>query len=154
LGDYHSSKTLMSWWQLSIQCSQQELENTEDILLELGALSLNLGDAKDEPIYEPLPGETPVWSSITLTGLFAQSRSIEDLYDELVTKLPAHQISTIRKHSLKEQVWERAFLDQFDPMQFGSKLWICPSWHEPPDPKVVNIRSARCKITITDNIAL
>ena len=129
----------MAWWQLSIQCSRDELESTEDSLLELGALSLTLGDAKDAPIYEPLPGETPVWPDTTITGLFDQTRTIEELYDELVEKLPAHLISTIRKHSLDDQVWERAFLDQFKPMLFGQNLWICPSWHEPPDPKACNI---------------
>ncbi|MCK4707897.1 MAG: 50S ribosomal protein L11 methyltransferase [Gammaproteobacteria bacterium] len=129
----------MSWWQLTIQCSREELESTEDILLEIGALSLTLGDAKDEPIYEPLPGETPVWPSTTLTGLFEQTRTIEELYDELVEKLPAHQISSIRKHSLDDQVWERAFLDQFEPIKFGNNLWICPSWHEPPNPAACNI---------------
>ena len=129
----------MSWWQLSIQCNREEVENTEDILLEIGALSLTLGDAKDEPIYEPLPGETPVWPSTTLTGLFEQTRTIEELYDELIDKLPAHQISSIRKSSLDDQVWERAFLDQFEPIKFGQNLWICPSWHEPPDPQACNI---------------
>ena len=129
----------MPWLQLSVQCSREELENTENIFLESGALSLTLADAKDEPIYEPLPGKTPVWPSTTLTGLFEQTRTIEDLYDELVNKLPAHQISSIRKQLLEDQVWERAFLDQFEPLQFGDNLWICPSWHEPPDPAACNI---------------
>ncbi len=129
----------MSWWKLSIQCSREELEYTEDSLLELGALSLTLEDAQDQPIYEPLPGETPVWQAITLTGLFEQTRSIEELYDELVYKLPAHQIASIRKQTLEDQVWERAFLDQYEPIKFGENLWICPSWHEPPDPHACNI---------------
>ncbi len=129
----------MSWWQLSIQCRREELENTENLLLELGAQSLSLTDAEDQPIYEPLPGETPVWPSIALTGLFEQTRTIEELYDELVEKLPAHQISSIRKHSLQDQVWERAFLDQFEPIKFGDNLWICPSWREPPDAQACNI---------------
>jgi len=129
----------MPWLLLSVQCSREELENTENIFLQSGALSLTLGDAKDEPIYEPLPGEIPVWPNTTLTGLFEQTRSIEDLYDELVVKLPAHQVSSIRKQLLEDQVWERAFLDQFEPLQFGDNLWICPSWHEPPDPAACNI---------------
>ncbi len=129
----------MSWWQLSIQCKQDELENTEDSLLELGALSLTLGDSNDEPIYEPMPGDTPVWPNTTITGLFEQTRTIEELYDELVKKLPAHQLSSIRKHTLEDQVWERTFLDQFKPMKFGDNLWICPSWLEPPVATACNI---------------
>lgn len=129
----------MSWWQLSIQCSREELDNTEDHLLQCGALSLSLSDAKNQPIYEPLPGETPVWPSITITGLFDQTRTMEQIYDDLVAKLPNHQISSLRKHVLEDQVWERAFLEQFEPIKFGKNLWICPSWHEPPDPVACNI---------------
>ncbi len=129
----------MSWWQLTIECKQQEVESTEDILLSLGALSLTLGDAHDEPIYEPPPGETPFWSTTTITGLFEQTRSIESLYDDLVRLLPEHQIASIRKHQLEDQQWERAFLDQFQPIPFGNKLWICPSWHQPPEPDACNI---------------
>lgn len=129
----------MAWWQLTVQCSRAELEQTEDILLELGALTLTIGDAADEPIYEPLPGDTPVWSNSTVTGLFDQSRDLEDLYDDLVKRLPTHQVATIRKEQLEDQVWERAFLDRYQPLQFGDKLWICPSWLEPPDPQACNI---------------
>ena len=129
----------MSWWQLTIECAQSEIEATEDILLSLGALSLTLGDAHDEPIYEPPPGETPFWSTTTITGLFEQTRSIEALYDDLVRLLPDHQIASIRKHQLEDQQWERAFLDQFQPIPFGENLWICPSWHQPPDPDACNI---------------
>ena len=30
-------------------------------------------------------------------------------------------------------------MDDFNAMQFGSKLWICPSWQTPPEPDAVNI---------------
>jgi len=129
----------MSWWQLTIECTQQEIDTTEDILLSVGALSLTLGDAQDEPIYEPPPGETPFWSHTTITGLFEQSKNIEALFDDLVRLLPAHQVASIRKHELQDQQWERAFLDQFQPIQFGENLWVCPSWRQPPDPQACNI---------------
>jgi ribosomal protein L11 methyltransferase len=129
----------VAWWQLTVQCTQSELEPTEHILLELGALSITLADAHDEPIYEPLPGENPVWQVSMVTGLFDQQQSLEDLYDDLVKRLPAHQVATIRKQQLDDQVWERAYLDQFKPTCFGDMLWICPSWHEPPQPDACNI---------------
>jgi len=30
-------------------------------------------------------------------------------------------------------------MDNFHPIQFGERLWICPSWHTPPAPDAVNI---------------
>ncbi|MFB1001370.1 MAG: 50S ribosomal protein L11 methyltransferase, partial [Pseudomonadales bacterium] len=35
--------------------------------------------------------------------------------------------------------WERSWLNDFEPLQFGKKLWICPSWYEPPEPNAINI---------------
>jgi ribosomal protein L11 methyltransferase len=129
----------MSWWQLSVQTSRAELEQTEQVLLALGALSLTLDDARDDPIYEPPVGTTPVWPTTSLTGLFEQTRTIEALYDELVENLPEHQVATIRKQLLEDQVWERAFLDEYKPILFGKDLWICPSWIEPPVAAACNI---------------
>ncbi len=129
----------MSWWQLSIHCNKGELSQTENILLDLGAQSLTIGDAADEPIYEPLPGETPLWSDLIITALYDQSNTLEALYDELVKHLTANQISSIRKQALEDQIWERAYLDQFKPLKFGKNLWVCPSWHQPPDSEACNI---------------
>ncbi len=129
----------MSWWQLSIHCKKRELADTENTLLDLGAQSLTIGDAADEPIYEPLPGETPLWSDLIITALYDQSNTLEALYDELVKHLTANQISSIRKQTLEDQIWERAYLDQFKPLKFGENLWVCPSWHQPPDSEACNI---------------
>ena len=30
-------------------------------------------------------------------------------------------------------------MDNFHPMQFGQRLWICPSWREVPDKNAVNV---------------
>ncbi|MEW6692942.1 MAG: 50S ribosomal protein L11 methyltransferase, partial [Pseudomonadota bacterium] len=40
---------------------------------------------------------------------------------------------------VEDQDWERAWMDQFQPLRFGEKLWIVPSWIEAPDAEAVNI---------------
>jgi ribosomal protein L11 methyltransferase len=129
----------MPWWQLTVQCTKDELEYTENQLLDLGALSISISDAFDEPLYEPLPGEQPLWSHSRITGLFDQSHTLEELYDALVAKLPEHQVSNIKKELLEDQQWERVFLDRYTPIAFGKNIWVCPSWHEPPHPDACNI---------------
>ena len=42
----------------------------EALLLESGALSIMLDDAGDQPLFEPLPGESPLWDEVVLTGIF------------------------------------------------------------------------------------
>lgn len=130
----------MAWWQLSVQSSATELEQTEDSLLELGAVAITLSDAKDEPLYEPLPGDTPIWQHSIVTGLFDQQHSLEALYDGLIQRLPEHQIHTAKKMIVDDQDWSRVHLKYFNPIQCAHKLWVVPSWHEAPDPAAVNIQ--------------
>lgn len=46
----------------------------------------------------------------------------------------AHKIE-----QLEDKDWEREWMDNFHPMQFGKRLWICPSWREIPEPDAVNV---------------
>ena len=130
----------MAWCQLSVQSNAAELEQTEDSLLELGAVAITLSDAKDEPLYEPLPGDTPIWQHSIVTGLFTQQKSLEVLYDGLIQRLPEHQIHTAKKTVVDDQDWSRVHLQYFKPIQCADKLWVVPSWHEAPDPSAVNIQ--------------
>lgn len=130
----------MAWWQLSVQSNAAELEQTEDSLLELGAVAITLSDAKDEPLYEPLPGDAPIWQHSIVTGLFTQQKSLEALYDGLIQRLPEHQIHTAKKAVVDDQDWSRVHLQYFKPIQCADKLWVVPSWHEAPDPTAINIQ--------------
>src|SRR5690606_23086096 len=33
----------------------------------------------------------------------------------------------------------RAWTSHYQPMRFGQRLWICPSWTPPPEPGAVNV---------------
>lgn len=130
----------MSWWQFSLNCQASELEQIEELMQDLGALSLSLADAGDEPIYEPLPGTTPVWRQSIVTATFDAATSAEVLYQQISSALPAHLVSSLRQHSLQEQDWEQAYRQHFQPIQCAPDLWIVPSWSEPPDPDATIIK--------------
>ena len=130
----------MSWWQFSLNCQASELEQIEQLMQDLGALSLSLADAGDEPIYEPLPGTTPVWRQSIVTATFDAANSAEVLYQQISSALPSHLVSSLRQHSLQEQDWEQAYRQHFQPIQCAPDLWIVPSWSEPPDPDATIIK--------------
>lgn len=46
----------------------------------------------------------------------------------------AHKIE-----QLEDKDWEREWMDNFHPMRFGERLWICPSWRDIPDENAVNV---------------
>lgn len=124
----------MSWLQLSLDCTKAEAATLEDHVLEAGALSVTLEDRADEPMLEPAVGETPLWRAIRLTALFPADWDMQAL---------AEAFSAPERHTrieiLEDKDWEREWMQHFSPMRFGRRLWICPSWQEPPDPNAVNL---------------
>jgi len=48
--------------------------------------------------------------------------------------LPTYQLEI-----LEDKDWERAWMENFHPMSFGKRLWICPSWCNPVEPEAVNL---------------
>lgn len=129
----------MSWTQLHLQLSSQDVDAISDALHELGAVAVTLRDAQDDPIFEPPPGATPLWSQTQVTGLFDASRDLDEVIESLRGQFGKGFIAQYRQEALAELDWERAWMDDFEPMQFGKRLWIVPSWHDAPDDSAANI---------------
>lgn len=130
----------MDWLQFVMNLDSLDPADVEDAFLRLGACSVTLSDAGDDPVLEPGPGETPLWSNTRITGLFTGDVDLDifraALQNELgVERLPAHRIET-----LEDRAWEREWLRDFGPMRFGQRLWICPTSHEPPGGDAVVVR--------------
>ncbi len=120
----------MSWQQLLCQTSRQHEAAVSQLLEENGAASVTYQDAKDTPVLEPLPGETPLWDELIITGLFAADVNLTPLIHKLQQHFP-EQIS-LHIETLEDQQWERCWMDNYHPMKFGDNLWIYPSHITPP----------------------
>lgn len=130
----------MPWIQIKLNATNENAEAISDMLIEeTGALSVTLLDAKDTPVFEPLPGETRLWGDNDLLALYdaevdtpsilAQIRDSQLLADDFSYKI----------EQIEDKDWEREWMDNFHPMKFGERLWICPSWRDIPDPNAVNV---------------
>ncbi len=128
----------MPWLQVRLAITPEQAETYEDALLEVGAVSVTFMDAEDQPIFEPDLGTTPLWSHTHLLALFEADTDETALLAHLQLlcggALPEHQVERI-----EDQDWERSWMDGFQPMRFGRRLWIVPSWHAAPEPEAVNL---------------
>jgi ribosomal protein L11 methyltransferase len=127
----------MPWQNLILTTAREQVEAIEARLLAAGALAVTVGDAGDVPVLEPAPGETPLWPENTLTALFPQDTELAPLGAALTVEFEL--AATPRIEAVEDQDWERAWMDDFRPMRFGQRLWICPSWQEPPEAGAVNL---------------
>lgn len=129
----------MAWVQIRLNSTDKEAEQISDFLAEIGAVSVTFTDSRDTPIFEPLPGETRLWGNTDVVGLFDAQTDMQTIVAALRESgiVPfdfSHKIEQI-----EDKDWEREWMDNFHPMRFGRRLWICPSWREVPDPNAVNV---------------
>ena len=129
----------MPWIQIKINTTGAHAEELGDALIEHGAVSVTFQDTHDNPVFEPLPGETRLWGDTDVIGLFDAETEMK----EVVAGLQFHPLLGEGFHHKIEQIedkdWEREWMDNFHPMLFGERLWICPSWRDVPDPSAVNV---------------
>lgn len=129
----------MPWIQLKINTTNQYAEQFSDLLEESGAVSVTFQDTYDNPVFEPLPGETRLWGNTDVIGLYDADIDTYQLISMLQASPLFSDEITYKIEQLEDKDWEREWMDNFHPMKFGQKLWICPSWREVPDPNAVNV---------------
>lgn len=127
----------MPWLEFQLTLDPAQQPRAETALEELGALSVTLMDADaDTPdeaaIFEPGVGETPLWRSLTLLALFDADADRRGLVHALHDALPELAPERIAFREVADQDWERAWMDRYQPMCFGRRLWIYPWNIEPP----------------------
>jgi ribosomal protein L11 methyltransferase len=116
----------MAWLQLSIEVKEDQAPLLELVLQNLGALSITLGDAADQPLLEPRPGEEKHWRQTRLTGLFTADQDPDHLRAALSQQLEQEICRTIQLDYLEDQPWERAWLKDYQPVLIGQRLWVGP----------------------------
>lgn len=128
----------MPWLQLNVNAQRHQIDKLEDALLASGAVSVTLQDAADQPIFEPALGETPLWDDVRITGLFSADI---DTYAATLQAQTAFgdDLPTHKWELLEDKDWEREWMNNYHAIRCGERLWICPSWQQPPEPDKINL---------------
>jgi len=127
----------MPFLELTLRCRESEQPRYENALDDVGALAVTLLDAdadtsNEHAILEPGVGETPLWDAMVLSALFADDADPLLLLAALEAFDPGLDWSQARFRKVEDQDWERAWMDQYEPLRFGRRTWIVPWNHEIP----------------------
>lgn len=136
----------MYWTELIIETEAIHTEPLSNALIELGALSVDIHDAKagtkhEQPLFEQF-NDTPktIWPKVEITSLFEETKEITVIMRMAINIAKMSFIPVYRTRKIKDQNWVRLTQSQFEPIQISSKLWITPSWHQAPDdPSAINL---------------
>ena len=121
----------MPFLQLTLHCSEAEQPRIENALEELGALAVTLSDAHadapdEQAIFEPGVGEQPLWGEMQLIALFAAGTHADALLHAIEALDSEIDLTSARFDEVADQDWERAWMDQYEPLRFGRRTWIVP----------------------------
>ena len=117
------------WLRIALECAREEAEAVEAALDAAGAAAVSLEDAGEEPRFQSSPDDRPLWGKVRVSGLFPAGT---DGLDRMAGRVPPEVLETARVGELPDTDWVRAARDRIRPMRFGDRLWVCPTWEEPP----------------------
>ncbi len=130
----------MPWIQIKLNATNDNAMEISDMLMEeTGALSVTFLDAQDTPIFEPKPGETLLWGKTDVVALYDAEVDTNWVISQIKDSGMFAENFAYKIEQLEDKDWEREWMDNFHPIKFGQRLWVCPSWREVPDPDAVNV---------------
>jgi ribosomal protein L11 methyltransferase len=117
---------------LIILCNNIDAERISDALFDLDSLSVTFEDAEDEPIFQILPNETPLWKNTQVSALYPEEINSEDIIEALKKALNLSELH-FRWETLPDEDWVRKTQAEFPPQLYGTKLCVQPTWSKNPD---------------------
>ncbi|MDH5592420.1 MAG: 50S ribosomal protein L11 methyltransferase, partial [Gammaproteobacteria bacterium] len=129
----------MAWIQFIFNSTPDAADQLSDMLSVCGAGAVTFQDNADQPIYEPAIGSTPLWSATNVIALFDAAIEPDEIIQALTEQLAPQVLPNYRIEAVEDKDWVREWMENFHPICFGKKLWICPSWRKPPQDDAINI---------------
>lgn len=138
--------TMTAWPRVHVVVAGDDADAAADVLFAAGALAIDATDADaDTPDESPRfgePGSTaePAWPRTRLTALF--DVGTEAPLGTVQSALHAAGIDADDPtvDGVPEQDWVRLTQQQYAPIAIGPRLWIVPTWCEPPHPDAIVLR--------------
>lgn len=132
----------MNWIQVKAHVKAGQVEAIEEALMAAGAVAFTMQDGADQPLLEPELGTLPVWDDTIISALFESDSDMEQalqLAQNVYASYTDEAFPDLKTDILENEDWTRKWIENFKPIAFGKRLWICPSWTPPPDPTAVNL---------------
>ena len=112
--------------QIEFNIAKDDLAETEKILESYQPLSISMQGFGEEKIYEPLPGEMPIWEKIRVKAMYQNIKNLSDLENEIINKTNIKTLNNKVIKAIGKKDWQEEWVQSSKPMRFGEKLWIYP----------------------------
>lgn len=130
----------MAWVQIRFAIKSEYVDDISDLLMELGCASVTFtANDPDEAVFELFPGDVKYWKTSTVVGLFDANTDMKFIAGILAQQDMLDDNFNYKVEQVEDKDWEREWMENFHPIKFGERLWVCPSWRDIPEPDACNV---------------
>jgi len=134
------------WRSLIVEVEAAAADAFSDALLAHGALAVSMEDALagtpgERSVFdEPGAAGSERWKRVRVRALLAPATDANALRDAAAERAGLAERPECALEPVAEYDWVRRSQSEFGPIRISERLWVVPSWHEPPNPNAINIR--------------
>ena len=134
----------MAWLRVDLVVEGAGAEPLADALADAGAISTEISDAeagtpREDAVYGEPGADANLWPSCRVSALFAADADVGRALDAAMAACGLASLSAASMARVEDADWVALTQRQFEPIRAGERLWIVPTWHEPPQAGAVNI---------------
>ncbi len=134
----------MAWQRVALVVDGSAAAALADALEAEGALATEISDADagtpdEQSIFGEPGAEAAPWPRARVSALFALDAALDGALERALAETGVEGFSAASVDRLEDTDWVAMTQRQFDPIRAGSRLWIVPTWHAPPEPGAVNV---------------
>jgi ribosomal protein L11 methyltransferase len=134
----------VSWQRLSLVVDGRHAEALGEALEEAGALACELSDGdvgtpREQARFGEPGADTALWPRTLVSALFPLGADPDAVLEAALAASGIPTLSAASIIRIEDADWVALTQRQFEPIRVGERLWICPTWHSPPDPGAINV---------------
>ncbi len=134
----------MAWQRVALVVSGAQAQRLADALEEAGALSIEISDADagtdaEHAVFGEPGAYEGLWPRCRVSALFALEADVSFAVDWAMHASESRSLAGASIDRVEDADWVALTQRQFDPIRAGERLWIVPTWHEPPEPGAINV---------------
>jgi len=134
----------MGWQRVELVVAGEDAEALSEALEAAGAVSTEITDAdagtpEESAVFGEPGADVNYWPRSRVSALFAGDAQAARAADAALEASGVPSIGGASIERIEDADWVALTQRQFEPIRAGERLWIVPTWHEPPQPDAINI---------------
>ena len=134
----------MPWQRIALVVEGRHAEELGEALTERGALSIEVTDADagteaERAVFGEPGAEAAPWPRARLAALFEEGADPRNAMAAALSERGIEALGPAFVDRVADEDWVALTQRQFWPIRVGERLWVVPTWHDPPETDAVNV---------------